>query len=98
MNNPYDIIALPLITERALLLSEQKETPQYLFKVAPGANKIEIQRAIEQAFHVKVKRVNTIVNKGKLKRQGRTQGKRSDWKKAFVTLEKGQRIQAIDEQ
>jgi large subunit ribosomal protein L23 len=95
MKSPYAILSRPLITERATILSEDKNVPQYVFKVALKANKVEIRRAIEQAFNVKVKSINTIKVKGKLKRQGRTQGRRSDWKKAFVILEKGQRLEVI---
>ena len=95
MKSPYAILSRPLITERATILSEDKQAPQYVFRVAVKANKVEIRRAIEQAFNVKVKSINTIKVKGKLKRQGRTQGKRADWKKAFVILEKGQRLEVI---
>lgn len=95
MKSPYDIIERPVITERATILGESKDHPQYVFKVAPRANKIEIRRAIEAIYKVKVASVNTIKVKGKLKRQGRSMGRRADWKKAFVVLEKGQRIEVI---
>ena len=95
MKSPYDIIERPIITERATILSERDAIPQYVFKVAVGANKIEIQRAIEKAFNVKVKSINTVKVKGKVKRQGRNQGKQSDWKKAFITLEAGQKLELI---
>jgi large subunit ribosomal protein L23 len=95
MKSPYEILERPLITERATILGEKKDQPQYVFKVDVKANKLEIRRAIEQAFNVKVESVNTIKVKGKTKRQGRFQGKRADWKKAFVTLQQGQRIEVI---
>jgi large subunit ribosomal protein L23 len=62
------------------------------FEVARGANKIEIKRAIEEAFDVKVKTVNTAVIRGKVKRVGHNLGQRNNWKKAFVTLEEGHDI------
>ncbi len=95
MKSPYDILDRPLITERATILSEHGANPQYVFKVSVDANKIEITRAVEKVFNVKVKAINTVMVKGKSKRQGRSQGKRADWKKAFVTLEKGQKIEVI---
>ena len=95
MKHSHSIISRPLITERATILAEDKKNPQYIFKVAPSANKIEIRRAVESIFNVKVKSVNTIRVKGKLKRQGRTQGKRADWKKALITLQGGQRIEVL---
>lgn len=95
MKSPYDIIERPVITERATILGENQDHPQYVFKVAPRANKIDIRRAIETIYKVKVASVNTIKVKGKLKRQGRSMGHRADWKKAFVVLEKGQRIEVI---
>lgn len=95
MKSPYSILDRPVITERATILAEDKQNPQYVFKVAVDANKIEIRRAIEKAFNVKVNTVNTVLVKGKKKRQGRTEGKRPNWKKAFVTLEKGQSIDVL---
>ncbi|MCX7018170.1 MAG: 50S ribosomal protein L23 [bacterium] len=95
MKSPYVILDRPLITERATILADRKDLPQYVFKVAVDANKIEIRRAVEKAFNVKVKSVNTILFKGKMKRLGRSHGRRSDWKKAFVILEKGQKLDQI---
>jgi large subunit ribosomal protein L23 len=95
MKSPYQILQRPLITERATLLAEAKEGPQYVFKVAKTANKIEIRKAIESVFNVQVENVNTVLVKGKLRRQGRNQGKTSDWKKAFVTLKEGQTIDVL---
>ena len=95
MKSSYQILDRPIITERANILSESKKNPQYVLKVNIDANKIEIKRAIEAAYNVKVSTINTVVVKGKLKRQGRNQGHRSDYKKAFVTLEKGQKLELI---
>ena len=81
--NARDIILAPVITEKAVSqLSEKK----YTFRVANGANKIEIAKAVEEIFGVKVAKVNTISMKGRLRRMGRNQGYTSDWKKAVVTL------------
>lgn len=89
--SPYDILIRPVITEDSTTLSSLPE-PQYMFRVALRANKIEIARAVEKAFGVRVKSVNTIRQKGKVVRMRRTEGKRPDYKKAFVTLEAGQTI------
>ncbi|MGN0579204.1 MAG: 50S ribosomal protein L23 [Ruminiclostridium sp.] len=78
-----DIIVRPIITENSMDgLAERK----YTFEVARGANKIEVKKAVEALFGVKVAKVNTISVKGKKKRMGRTEGYTSDWKKAIVTL------------
>ena len=78
-----DIIVRPIITENSMDgLAERK----YTFEVASGANKIEVKKAVETLFGVKVPKVNTISVKGKKKRMGRTEGYTSDWKKAIVTL------------
>ena len=85
----YDVVLAPHITEKATLLSENNAV---VFKVAGDATKPEIKAAVEALFNVKVKAVNTIVTKGKTKRwQGRPY-KRSDFKKAIVTLAEGQTI------
>ncbi len=86
----YEIIRKPLITEKANLLKEEAQVVS--FEVARNANKIEIKQAIEQAFDVKVKSVNTIQLRGKVKRVGQSIGQRSNWKKAYVTLEDGHNI------
>ena len=78
-----DIILAPVITEKSsAALSDKK----YTFRVADGANKIEIAKAVEEIFGVKVAKVNTISIKGKKRRYGRFEGYTSDWKKAVVTL------------
>jgi len=86
----YDIIKSPLITEKTTI---QKETSnQVSFKVSRKSNRVEIKRAIENIFNVKVAGVRTMQVKGKTKQRGRIIGKRKDWKKAIVTLIPGERI------
>lgn len=79
----HDIIIKPIITERSM---ENLEDRKYTFKVAKAANKIEIAKACEELFDVKVEKVRTMVVKGRFKRQGRTGGYTADWKKAIITL------------
>jgi large subunit ribosomal protein L23 len=88
MKTAYDIIKTPLVTEKNSALAEQKK---YVFKVAPEAEKIEIKRAVQELFDVKVKSVNLMNYKGKPKRAGKsaTMGRRANWKKAIVTLADG---------
>lgn len=83
MKNPHDIIIRPWITEKSMDMQQQKK---YVFVVDRRANKTEIKNALEAIFGVKVSRVNTINMRGKMKRMGRFEGKRPDWKKAIVTL------------
>jgi large subunit ribosomal protein L23 len=85
----YDVILSPAITEKATAASEHN---QVVFKVALAATKPEIKEAIEKLFGVKVKRVNTLVRKGKLKVFRGMRARQSDVKKAIVTLEEGQSI------
>ena len=86
----HQIIKKPLVTEKAYQREEGLQ--MVAFEVALGANKIEIKQAIEKAFEVKVQRVNTICIAGKVKRVGRNFGKRSNWKKAYVTLAEGSKL------
>ena len=90
-NDPrlYDVILSPVITEKATVASEHN---QVIFKVASTATKPQIKEAVEKLFDVKVKSVNTLVTKGKVKMFRGTRGQRSDVKKAVVTLEAGQTI------
>ena len=90
MHSNYDVILSPVITEKSTLLLEQGN--QVIFKVAPGATKPEIKKAVEDLFKVKVKAVNTIVRKGKLKSFRGIRALQSDTKKAIVTLEPGHSI------
>jgi len=85
----YDVILSPVITERATALSEHNKV---VFKVAPTATKPQIKEAVEKLFDVKVKSVNTLIRKGKVKRFKGTLGKQSDVKKAIVTLAEGHSI------
>ncbi len=85
----YDTILAPLITEKATVLSEQNKV---VFRVALGATKDEIAVAVEELFKVKVTKVNTLIQKGKTKRFRGRPGRRSDVKKAIVTLQEGQSI------
>ena len=85
----YDVILSPVITEKATLLSEQNKV---VFKVAQDSTKDEIAAAIEELFKVKVTKVNTLNVKGKTKRFRGIKGRRSDVKKAVVTLAEGQSI------
>ncbi len=85
----YDIVRSPVITEKSTLAAEQNKV---MFNVAKGATKPEIKEAVEALFGVKVKAVNTLVRKGKVKRFRNTVGRQVDVKKAIVTLEDGQSI------
>ncbi|MDE2484242.1 MAG: 50S ribosomal protein L23 [candidate division NC10 bacterium] len=94
MREAYQVIRRPLITEKGTDLKDQ--TNQYLFEVARDANKIEIKRAIESLFRVKVRQVRTLSVKGKKKRLGRFVGRTSDWKKAVATLKAGETIEFFE--
>ncbi len=83
MKSSYDIILKPVITESSMdMLADKK----YTFKVATDANKIEIKKAVEEIFDVKVSKVTTINMDGKMKRMGRNEGRRPAYKKAVVKL------------
>ncbi len=86
----HQIICSPLITEKGTLANETGN--QVLFHVRRDANKVEIRKAVETFFKVKVEKVRTINYLGKTKRVGRSIGKRANWKKAYVTLAPGQNI------
>jgi large subunit ribosomal protein L23 len=94
MKGPYEVVLKPLLTEKGTRLKE--EGNQYLFRVAKTSNKVEIKRAIEQLFKVTVVEVRTIHLRGKVKRLGRFQGRRPDWKKAIATLKKGESIELYE--
>ena len=83
MKSAYDIIISPVITEQSM---EDLDIKKYVFKVAKDANKIEIKKAVEEIFGVTVIKVTTTHMRGKLRRQGRTQGMSAAWKKAVVKL------------
>jgi large subunit ribosomal protein L23 len=86
----YDIIIRPLITEKTSIQKEDHN--QVSFEVDRRANRVEIRRAIEKIFNVRVADVRTMQVKGKVKQRGRVVGKRRDWKKAIVNLMPGERI------
>lgn len=87
---PQSIIVRPIITERSTLMRDKSN--KYFFEVAAQANKKEVKSAIEELFKVKVKSVNIMNVLGKFRRIRGKLGKESDWKKAFVTLQKGDKI------
>jgi large subunit ribosomal protein L23 len=85
-----EVIRRPLVTEKTSILREDGRT--IVFEVAVGANKVEIRRAIEQLLGSKVDEIRTSITHGKVKRQGRFAGRRSDWKKAYVKLREGAKM------
>ncbi|MBU2621369.1 MAG: 50S ribosomal protein L23 [Proteobacteria bacterium] len=90
----YDVIKRPLITEKSTI---QKESANQLtFEVDRKANRVEIKKAVEEIFKVKVAGVRTIQVMGKFKRRGRILGKRNDYKKAIVRLMPGERIEFFE--
>ena len=94
-SDPRSIIRKVLITEKGTVMREVHQ--QYLFEVARAANKIEIKRAVEAVFNVKVDTVQTMQVRGKTKRQGRWVGRRNDWKKAIVKLKPDQKIELFEQ-
>ncbi len=90
----YDIIRRPVITEKTNI--QKDEANQVTFEVDPRANRIEVKRAVEQIFNVKVADARTMNVRGKVKRRGRILGKRRNWKKAIVTLMPGERIEFFE--
>lgn len=94
MKDPHDIILFPYMTERITELREKVN--KYAFGVAMDANKIEIAKAVELIFNVKVMGVNTIRMRGKGRRLGWREGRTPDWKKAIVTLKEGDTIDVFE--
>lgn len=94
MKNYYEIVRRPLVTEKSTLQKEAAN--QITFEVHPDANKVEIRKAVEALFKVKVLEVHTLNMEGKKKRLGRSMGKRSDWKKAVVRLKPGDKIEFFE--
>ena len=93
MKNPRDILKRPVVTEKSMaLLGENK----YTFIVDLKANKVEIRKAVEELFKVKVKKVHTMRYKGKLRRVRRILGRTPDYKKAIVTLHEGNKIELFE--
>ena len=94
MNEPYDLVQTVVLTEKATLLGEKLN--QYVFRVAPRANKIQIKQAVETLFKKKVVSVNTCNYAGKKKRERRADyGRKPHWKKAIVTLQEGEKIEFV---
>ena len=91
--HPYNVLVRPLITEKGTYLSGMNKYP---FEVLKAANKIQIKEAVELAFNVKVRDVNTMIMHGKQRRIGKNTGLTKDWKKAVVTLESGQSIELFE--
>ena len=91
--NKFDVLIRPIITEKTTLLMQENK---YTFQVPLTANKVEIHKAVESIFNVKVEKVATIRVLGKTKRMGRTMGKRSYYKKAIVTLKAGETIELFE--
>jgi len=90
----YDLIKRPIITEKTNIQKENHN--QVTFEVDPRSNRIEIQRAVEKIFNVKVSDIRTMHVRGKIKRRGRILGRRRNWKKAIVTLMPGERIEFFE--
>ncbi|MBX3237996.1 MAG: 50S ribosomal protein L23 [Nitrospiraceae bacterium] len=90
----HKVLLQPLLTEKLTGLREQSNTVGFM--VHPDANKIQIKQAVESLLKVKVARVNVLNARGKVKRLGRFVGKRSDWKKAFVTLKEGEKLELYE--
>lgn len=99
MRSVWSVILGPIITEKALEMKDDpasygrtgNEAQVIAFRVAPAASKTEIREAVEKIFDVKVATVRTLNQRGKVKRVGRHEGRRSDWKKAYVTIAKGEK-------
>lgn len=94
MRGVIDIVKRPLITEKAVLAKETLD--RYSFEVALDASKSAIKQAVEGLFNVKVTDVRTLIVRGKRRRVGRYFGQRANWKKAIVTLAKGQKIDLFE--
>lgn len=90
MKQAHDILKLPVITEKSTFEKDKLQT--LTFKVARDANKLEIKHAVETVFKVKVGSVRTAIFHGKIRKQGRYAGRKPDWKKAYVTLKKGEKM------
>lgn len=90
----HEILVRPLLTEKITGLREQTNTVGFV--VHSHANRVQIKQAVEALLKVKVQRVNVLTMPGKLKRLGRFSGRRSDWKKAFVTLKKGEKLEMYE--
>jgi large subunit ribosomal protein L23 len=90
MKDPYKIVIRPVITEKSTWLKEKNR--EVCFEVDPRANKSEIKKAAEQLFKIKVERVRIQNKKGKKRRVGRSEGRKKDWKKAYIKLKEGEKM------
>ena len=90
----HAVLVQPLLTEKITALREKTNTVGFI--VHPCANRLQIKQAVEVLLKVKVEKVNVLNVRGKVKRLGRFSGKRSDWKKAFVTLKKGEKLELYE--
>jgi len=88
---PTEVIRRPLVTEKTTMAREQGQGEVIVFEVARAATKIDVRRAVEKLFGAKVASVRTQIAHGKFKRQGRFEGQRPDWKKAWVRLKAGEK-------
>lgn len=88
-----ELLIAPVITEKGTVLQEKDN--QYLFRVSSRANKIQVREAVEKIFKVTVTSVRTVTVHGKMRRMGRTQGRKPSWKKAIVTLKSGETIDLV---
>ena len=91
----WDVLKSPVVTEKSVLLKEASSEDETIgqilsFRVNRRAGKIQIRRAVEEIFGVKVARVRTVQYEGKMKKRGRYEGRRASWKKAYITLKKGE--------
>jgi large subunit ribosomal protein L23 len=94
MRDPRKIIQMPLVSEKSTNLRAREN--KYVFRVDRGANKLQIKRAVEELFKVKVEEVTTMMMHGRPKRLGRFEGRRPDWKKAIIKLKKGEVIELFE--
>jgi large subunit ribosomal protein L23 len=93
MKDEYSIVNYPILSEKGTRLSESDN--KYIFRVSGSANKLEVKRAVEKLYKVRVKDVNTMNVRGKRKRMGFSMGRRPNWKKAVVTLEEGESLSFV---
>jgi large subunit ribosomal protein L23 len=95
MNRPIsEVLVAPVLSEKSVTAKDAQN--RYTFKVHSGANKVDIRKAVESLFKVKVEKVRTMIFMGKMHKVGRYEGRRSDWKKAVVTVKAGQKIDLTD--
>jgi len=90
----HAVLVQPLLTEKITSIREKTNTVGFI--VHPGANRVQIKQAVEELLKVKVEKVNVMNVRGKVKRLGRFSGKRSNWKKAFVTLKQGEKLEMYE--